>query len=193
MLFTNRVAALIADGSVRVVFRRWATARAKPGGLVHTSAGVVRIEAVDRVDAADLTDADARAAGEDSLAGLLATFRGPASNPVFRISVAFHGPDPRLPLGERTELSGPEIDEIRSRLGRLDRRAERPWTLATLRCIAEYPGTRSADLAGLLGEPDKDRLKLRIRRLKNLGLTRSLPTGYALSPRGGAYLAHEQA
>ncbi|GAB2728383.1 ASCH domain-containing protein [Nocardia thraciensis] len=192
MIFTNRVAALIADGSVRAVYRRWATARVRPGTLIHTSAGIVRIDAVDRLDTADLTDTDARAAGETSLASLLATFRGTDSDPVFRIGVAYHGADPRGPLGERTDLSDTEIDDLRSRLHGFDRRADHPWTLATLRGIGVNPGMRAVDLADLLGEPDKDRLKLRIRRLKNLGLTRSHPTGYALSPRGRTYLEHEQ-
>jgi hypothetical protein len=31
-------------------------------------------------------------------------------------------------------------------------------------------------------------LKLDVRKLKNLGLTISLPTGYELSPRGRAFL-----
>ena len=34
--------------------------------------------------------------------------------------------------------------------------------------------------------------KTRVRRLKALGLTESLPVGYRLSPRGRAFLAAEQ-
>ena len=52
------------------------------------------------------------------------------------------------------------------------------------------PGRRAADIATDVGLP-RDELKIRIRRLKALGLTISLETGYEISPRGAAYLADE--
>ena len=57
-----------------------------------------------------------------------------------------------------------------------------------LRLIGESTGTRAADLAAQLGEPDLARFKSRVRRLKNLGLTESLGVGYRISPRGRALL-----
>lgn len=54
--------------------------------------------------------------------------------------------------------------------------------------VAEQPGRRAGDLAEALGR-DKESLELDIRKLKNLGLTHSLETGYRISPRGAAYLA----
>lgn len=53
--------------------------------------------------------------------------------------------------------------------------------------IAAKPGARSRSLAGDLGS-DQAALKLNIRKLKNLGLTRSLDSGYQISPRGRRYL-----
>ena len=54
--------------------------------------------------------------------------------------------------------------------------------------IAENPAVRAADLAPRL-DYDKPLFKRRVRRLKELGLTKSLPKGYELSPRGKALLA----
>ncbi|RVX45669.1 hypothetical protein EDD27_8482 [Nonomuraea polychroma] len=63
-----------------------------------------------------------------------------------------------------------------------------PWAVRTLRLIAERPGVRAADLAPAVGQ-DLARFKLNVRKLKALGLTISLETGYRLSPRGQAYLS----
>ena len=54
--------------------------------------------------------------------------------------------------------------------------------------IAEYPSVRAADLARRIGR-DTLPFKRDVRKLKELGLTESLETGYRLSPRGQAYLA----
>ena len=51
--------------------------------------------------------------------------------------------------------------------------------------IAEQPGVRAPDLAAGYGM-ETHAFKLRVRRLKELGLTESLRIGYRLSPRGEA-------
>ena len=51
--------------------------------------------------------------------------------------------------------------------------------------IAERPAVRAADLAADAGR-DKLPFKRDVRKLKELGLTESLETGYRLSPRGRA-------
>jgi len=59
----------------------------------------------------------------------------------------------------------------------------------TLRsAVADHPGRRAGDLAQMLGR-DTRTFKLDVRKLKALGLTISLETGYRLSPRGEAFLA----
>jgi hypothetical protein len=50
------------------------------------------------------------------------------------------------------------------------------------------PGVVSTDLAAQAGQ-ERRAYKMRVRRLKALGLTESLERGYRLSPRGRAYLA----
>ena len=71
-------------------------------------------------------------------------------------------------------------------------RRDTVWTRAVLECIAERPATRAPDLAESFGRETQP-FKLDVRKLKNLGLTISLTTGYRLSPRGEAYLATDRA
>jgi hypothetical protein len=64
-----------------------------------------------------------------------------------------------------------------------------PRTQEVLRLIDEHPGLRAVDLAGHLGR-DKLPFKADVRRLKALGLTESLETGYRLSLRGKALMTY---
>ena len=74
-----------------------------------------------------------------------------------------------------------------ARLDRMDAARGAPWTRQVLRLIAGRPGVRAPDLAASV---DRETLsfKLDVRKLKELGLTHSLPVGYEISPRGRAYL-----
>ena len=65
----------------------------------------------------------------------------------------------------------------------MDRAADQPWTRSTLRQIQRLPGVVSTELAAEAGQ-ERAAYKLRVRRLKALGLTESLERGYRLSPRG---------
>jgi hypothetical protein len=85
-------------------------------------------------------------------------------------------------------LNAEERAELTKRLDRLDRASRiGPWTTTVLDLIAANPGTRAPDLAARL---DRETLPFKrdVRKLKELGLTESLPVGYRLSPRGEAYL-----
>lgn len=62
------------------------------------------------------------------------------------------------------------------------------WTRATLKAIVKKPGTRAGYLAMSVGL-DTPTFKRNVRKLKGLGLTESLETGYRLSPRGKAFMA----
>lgn len=187
MLFEKRLWAGIADGSVTVTFRRWKRAMARAGRRQRTPGGIVEVDSVDVVDPADITDADAAAAGYPDATALVADLRGSPDLPVHR--VRFHlaeGPDPRAELAATAALQPEELAALDERLRRLDRGG--PWTSAVLAAIAARPGVRAADLANELGR-DRDSFKADVRKLKNLGLTLSLDVGYRLSPRAEAYLA----
>lgn len=192
MLLRKEVAHGIADGSVTLVFRRWSKQRVQSGQTLHTSAGVVAIQAVAAVDPAEITEEEAARAGAASAADIRAQLRGTEQDPVFRITVAWHGPDERIALRAEATLSAADIEGLRTRLDRMDARSTHgPWTRATLRVIAEHPGQRAVELAGMLGR-ERDPFKIDVRKLKNLGLTESLEVGYRISPRGEAFLAADE-
>ena len=70
------------------------------------------------------------------------------------------------------------------KLKHTDERSSRgPWACRTLALIAEQPGTRAGNLAALLGW-ETPPFKANVRKLKKLGLTESLETGYRLTQRG---------
>jgi len=138
---------------------------------------------------AEITDADAVRAGKSDAVAVRAALRGEVQWPVFR--VAFHlatDADPREDLADRAEPNPIELADLHARLARLDTAsASGAWTRTTLEIIAAKPATRAADLATSLGR-ETPAFKLDVRKLKNLGLTRSLDVGYQLAPRGAAYL-----
>ena len=187
MLFPPAILRAIDEGTVTLAFRRWELPRVKPGGRQRTAVGVIAFDEVDAVDRDQLTDADARAAGFAVLAELLAFVDRRASGTIYRIRLRLAGPDPRVGLRESVP-DADQLAEIRRRLARLDRASRHgPWTTPVLRAIDREPSARAADLAASF---DRERLafKLDVRKLKELGLTESLPRGYRLSPRGRALL-----
>jgi hypothetical protein len=180
----------IAEGRVTLAFRRWKKPTVKPGGTLRTAVGVLAIDAVDAIDESEISAQDARAAGHDNLDLLLAALSKSRGGSLFRIRLRLLCPDPRAELRGRGSLSDDEARQLLAALSALDRRSHvGPWTHRTLACIAEQPQCRAADLAVLLGF-DKAWLKANIRKLKELGLTESLPTGYRISRRGQASLEH---
>jgi hypothetical protein len=56
-----------------------------------------------------------------------------------------------------------------------------------LEALRSHPEVRAGDVCCLVGQ-EKEKFKLNVRKLKNLGLTESLGTGYRLSPRGESLL-----
>lgn len=179
----------LAAGTIDLAFRRWSKQNVHPGDVMRLEAGVIEVVSVEVVDPAAISDADARRSGAESANAVRGTLRGPADAPVYRVRLRHLGPDPRRALGADAEPSEKDIEEIRDRLSKMDRR--RPWTHETLRLIRDNPGRRAQDLAELLGR-EKVPLKADIRKLKNLGLTISLEVGYRISPRGAAYLRHTE-
>jgi hypothetical protein len=79
------------------------------------------------------------------------------------------------------------VAALDAKLARMDRAADAPWTIQTLTQIRDSPGVVSTELAADVGQP-RQYYKIRVRRLKALGLTESLEVGYRLSARGAAYL-----
>lgn len=188
MLLDRATAEGIAAGTVTLAFRRWDRPRMRPGSTQRTVAGVLEVVSVEVVDPAGLTEQDAARAGVRSLAGLHRLLdRRPGAH-VYRMEVRAAGPDPRVVLRERASLDPDERTAVDARLDRFDASARGgPWTRQVLRLIAERPAVRAPDLAASLGRETLP-FKRDVRKLKELGLTRSLQVGYELSPRGRAYL-----
>jgi hypothetical protein len=186
MLFNQKALRGIAAGDVTLAFRRWRRPTVKAGGRLRTRVGVLAIESVEEIDPDEVTDADALRAGLSDRAALLSGLRDEGR--LYRIAFHLAGPDPRVSLRERTDISPADRAELDRRLARLDAASRHgKWTAEVLRLIAERPGTRAADLAAALGR-EKAPFKADVRKLKELGLTESLEVGYRLSPRGRAYL-----
>jgi hypothetical protein len=183
VLIRRPVLDAIADGSVTALFRRWDRPRVRVGGTQRTVVGVLEFTAVEPVTLSRLTAADAKAAGYPTVAALRAAQTGEGR--LYRITVRPAGPDPRVALRERADLTEEDRSALAARLARMDLRG--PWTGTVLRLIAKRPGVRAPDLAASLGRETLP-FKRDVRKLKELGLTESLEVGYRLSPRGRAYL-----
>ena len=192
MLFRKDTLARIAAGEVTVAFRRWKRPTVRAGGTLQTAVGVLAIAAVEPLGAdGEITDEDAEAAGFPDAAAIREAFPPRPGATLYRVRFALAGPDPRLALRDKANLSAAERDEIAGRLAGYDARSPiGPWTRQALEAIAARPGTRAADLAADLGQ-ERLPFKANVRKLKALGLTESLEIGYRLSPRGRAYLDRE--
>jgi hypothetical protein len=207
VLFTADAWPGLASGAITVTFRLWTRPQAKVGGRYRVGGSTLLVDDVRQVRVADITDDDARRAGEDGRSALVTrltkrprgryTSGGSATRPeitddtlVWR--VAFHAAKDTEPsLAEQDDLTADDVAEITRRLDRLDAASSHgPWTRETLQLIADRPAVVSTTLAETLGRERQD-FKVDVRKLKRLGLTESLDVGYRLSPRGKAYLSRQ--
>jgi hypothetical protein len=174
----------IRRGTIDLAFRRWERPRLRVGTHMRTAVGLLEVVSVDQIASEEIGEAEARRAGARTREELLDQLDRHSERPVFRVGLRFAGPDPRIELRERSDLSAEEIARLVERLDRLDRASrDGPWTRAALRAIERRPQTRAADLARELGR-ERAIFKRDVRKLKELGLTESLETGYRISARG---------
>ncbi|GAA3931365.1 hypothetical protein GCM10023085_10890 [Actinomadura viridis] len=191
MLFRREVLEGIAGGRIDRVFRVWAKPQVRAGSTQRTWAGTIVIDSVAAVTPEEITEEDALRSGfEGRVALLTALSKSRKEGGYHRVMLHLGGPDPRAELAENADLTDRELADLTTALDTIDNRSRRaPWTREVLRLIDEHPGLRAQDLAERL---DRDKLpfKADVRRLKALGLTQSLETGYRLSPRGKALMAY---
>ena len=181
MLFPKRYWAGLADGSITTAYRRQKRPTVKAGGTLRSPVGLLHIDAVDIVAEADLTEAEAIAAGHVDLADLRKALRPDGTLYRFTFRRA-EVPDPRNVLRASDSLTDDDVASLRKRLSRY------PWAEDVLRVIKAKPGIVSTELAADVGMERFD-FKEKVRKLKALGLTVSEERGYHLSPRGEAVLA----
>jgi hypothetical protein len=188
MVFKQAFLDGIQAGTITVAFRRWRRPTVKAGGTLLTAAGQLSIDDVRPVTLADVTAADARRAGWDSLEALRKDLQRGDGGQIYRIELGALRADPRVALREEG-LDDKAADDLRARLDRLDARASSgPWTRRTLELIRDHPGLRAGDLCVKMAM-EMHPFKVNVRKLKALGLTESLEIGYRLSGRGRAWLA----
>jgi hypothetical protein len=189
MQFAKRFWTGLEDGTVTVAIRRWRRPSVKAGGTLQSKAGLLGIDSVEVIEAGDVTEDDARAAGFGSMAEVLDQLARFPEGDVYRVRFHRIGDDPRTALRGDADLSRDDIAAVTRRLDRLDRASNHgPWTREALDLIERYPERRAPDLAAMVGRETQP-FKTDIRKLKAMGLTESLRVGYRLSPRGVAYRA----
>lgn len=190
MLLKRDVLDRIADGSISLVFRRWRRPSVKAGGSLTTAIGMLAIDEITEVPAAAIDDASAHRAGHASAEALRTELAKHPEGRVYRIAVRLASADPRIALREDDRLDDEDVAGLEARLDRFD--GTEPWTRRALALIGAHPGRRAAELAEAMGL-ETQAFKTRVRKLKGLGLTESLETGYRLSPRARALLARVEA
>ena len=189
MLFRQEFLDGIRDGTVTLAFRRWRRPTVRAGGTLLTAVGQLEIRSVTVVAAGAISARDAREAGYPAREALLAELEQRPEGDIYRIELGALRPDPRVALRSAPAATATDLRELRDRLRRMDSRADDgPWTRRTLQLIARRPGVRAGDLCVEFAL-EKEEFKIRVRRLKALGLTESLEVGYRLSVRGMSLLA----
>lgn len=148
---------------------------------------MLSIDSIEAVDAEGISSGDASQAGFPTRDALLAELNDRAQGTLYRIAFHRAGDDPRLSLRDEETLGDADRVAIAASLTRFDKTAGRIWAEETLRLIATRDGITAAEIAEKVGM-EKLKLKARIRKLKDLGLTESLAIGYRLSPRGRSFL-----
>lgn len=94
---------------------------------------MLAIELVEPVVESDLTASDAHAAGFPGLDALRAELGKRPQGVAYRIRVRWQGPDPRTELSNNTEVSPQELEQLRTKLARLDQASKHgAWTFKTL-------------------------------------------------------------
>ena len=201
MLLTRPVLDGISAGRIDLAFRRWRKPTVKAGGRLRTVIGELAIHSVETVDPALIDDEQAHRAGYGSADALRAELfrvrppsaRGRTAKPtedsrVYRVSMSYVGDDPRHALRSTVPSDG-ELAGIAARLASMDGRSNAgAWTQRVLTLVETWPARRAPELAEMEGR-ETVAFKTDVRKLKELGLTESLPVGYRLSPRGRAVLA----
>ena len=153
---------------------------------MRTAIGVLEVDSVSMVET--ITADDARRAGYESAEAIWADLDPGKPGATYRVRLHLAGPDLRIEL--RNQLpTDDEVAVITERLRRLDRASTHgAWTTSVLQAIADRPAVRAPDLAASFGRETQP-FKVDVRKLKDLGLTESLPVGYRVSPRGEVVLA----
>lgn len=173
MLINNKTLEAIKGGEISVIFRIWKRPTVKKGGTLTTRKGVLSIVDVEQIDRRNITDEDLKYAGLASRDEVCEVDR---DGDFYKITVGYHGEDPRIALRENTNEE--ELKTICLKLKKMG-----DWTTEYLQIIKNQPNIHAQILAESVGR-EKSTFKTRVRRLKTFGLTEPLRPGYRVSKRG---------
>ena len=178
MQFTRQGSEGILGGRITVSFRNWKRPHAAVGGVYRLRpAGAVKVTDVRSVRLSEIEACDLRRAGFDSIAAVAEFLRLPESATVTRVEFELTEEPAAKPP---PELS---VNAVVTRLQATDRRSAAPWTANVIARIRARPATRAGDLVPEMGW-ETPVFKANVRKLKALGLTQSLETGYRLTDLG---------
>lgn len=178
MQFDTQGSRGILAGQITVSFRNWKRPHAAVGGVYRLRpSGAVKVTGVRPVRLSDIESDDLRHSGFDSVAEVARFLKLPESASVTRIEFELTDEPAGKPLPELSAY------EVMARLQATDRRSAAPWTADVLALIRAHPATRAGDLAATIGWKTPP-FKANVRKLKALGLTQSLETGYRLTDLG---------
>ena len=96
MLLNRRTLDGIAAGEIDLAFRRWKRPTVRTGGTLHTSAGLLGIDAVEPIAQRQIDRKEARRAGFSSRQELIESLR--PEGRLFRVRLHRIGDDPRVEL-----------------------------------------------------------------------------------------------
>jgi hypothetical protein len=189
MLISTRDLGRIRDGRITLAFRRWRRPSVRSGSSLLTALGELSIRDVRVVSLDQISDTEAKRAGFESRKALFSELNRRSDGQVYRIEFGTFQSDARIALRESPVSKG-ELEELLTRLAKLDARSDSgAWTTATLEVLDSNPSVPARELCELLGQ-EREPFKRDVRKLKTLGLTESLETGYRLSVRGESLLRH---
>ncbi|MCZ6709378.1 MAG: hypothetical protein O7B25_03355, partial [Gammaproteobacteria bacterium] len=184
MQFTKDFKEAIRAGRVSCSFRTWKAPQAKVGGRYNLHpAGAIEVTALRQIRFADADHRQVEQSGFADTEALRAYLNVDDNDLVYLVEFRYLG-EVTVRVPPRQKLNAEQGRSLADKLTRMDRRSSRgPWAHRTLALIYQQPGTRAADLASVLGW-DTAPFKVNVRKLKHLGLTLSLDTGYRLTDRG---------
>lgn len=185
MQFTQDSHEAVASGRITVTFRLWKRLHAKVGGRYTVGPTIIEVDAIEMIPFHAVTKRDVELAGAPSKDAVRrrAAHAGPIDDDTLVYRVEFHVVDAKPSIADAL-TDDEHVAHVMKKLDAMDARSKiGAWTRATLRRIGEREGMVSTELAAQLHRPRME-FKADVRKLKALGLTESLETGYRLTPLG---------
>ena len=185
MLFTRSDKIDIAAGRKTTTLRRWKRAQARLGGIYNIPPyGAIEVTYLSQMPLREVSGTRLKQAGYTSTEQAAERLKCQPEDTVYCID--FHYAGAAAVNQPNTELTdSATLNALSARLAKLD--GSQAWTRQTLELIGRHPGQRAAALAVEVSQ-ELPTFKRNVRKLKALGLTSSLETGYCLSPRGRQWL-----